>query len=180
MEKNIRKTKTMIKTTKIIAIILGLFIVFFIGFINESNEYFMPEIGLKYPSTEYIFNRPDLPDDYNSVSEKFILEKSQKDYFKNHELNKKLGIFSPIICLFILQLFLSLLFLKSINEYNLRNFIVDVFLFLLSIFVLYVALGIIQIYFKKLLFIFIGILIINLIINFAFRNVVMKSKFLLS
>lgn len=162
----------MIKSRFLILIFLGLFIIFFIGIINKSNEFYEPELCIKYPSYKIFINNSD------NYDTKILNEETKKQvlaFTRNYNLNEKLGIISPILAFSLLQLFLTFLFIKYNSKYNIRNFFVDVILFLFLLLLLFILLTVCFYYNKYFLIIIFIILLFNYVVNYKIRNFIIKT-----
>lgn len=156
--------------TKIIAILIsGLCAVFFVGLLNRSYEFYEPELCLKYPTTKFLFTKPELPDNYNIEELNPETKKELMEYNKTYELNEKIGIAGPILAHIILQLFLTFVFIKWVEKYEFRFFIIDLFLFFISSLILSIGLSVALYYSQNLIGAAI-IIVFNYLINYKLRN----------
>nr|WP_315222331.1 hypothetical protein [uncultured Flavobacterium sp.] len=175
-EKNFRKEEAMIKFKIILLIIIGLIAWLFVGIINKSQEYYEPELCLKYPTLQIKLNKPYL-------SENLEINKLNKEtrgeyisYAKNYNLIEKLVYVGAILPFIILQFFLSVLFIKFIAKYSFRVFLFDILLFIISFAFLCFFLTLGFFHYKNIVLYVLGILIFNLILNFFTRNFILIKK----
>lgn len=161
--------------SKIISLLIsGLCAVLFVGLLNKSYEFYEPELCLKYPSTQFVFTKPELPDNYSDEKLNPEMEEELAKYNETYKLNEKLGFAAPVLAHVILQLFLTFLFIKRTEKYEFRFFIIDLFLFFISSLILSIGLSIALYYSQNL----VGgaiIFVFNFLINYKLRNFIFSK-----
>lgn len=155
----------MMKLKIFIEIFLFIIILLFTGVINRGYEFSDKEFVLTYPTTKFYFTKSETPDSYNEFSE--VQKKNIKDYDNILKIENKLGFFAHLIPLILVQLFISVLFIKPVKPYKSKYYIIDFLLFggslLLLIPLMYYILNI-SVYYILLT------VILNYILNFRIRN----------
>lgn len=173
METNFRKEKTM-RTKILLIFITAICAVLFVGMINRSYEYYEPEIAMKYPTLQFVFLKPELPDNYKIEALPIDTKVQLLAFNRVIEINEAMGVFGQIIAFVLLQLFLTFLVIKWIKNYRIKYFFVDLFFYMLSLFVLALATAT-SVFSSQFVLFAILILGFNLIVNFFLRNMVFKK-----
>ncbi|MFB9076277.1 hypothetical protein ACFFLS_26065 [Flavobacterium procerum] len=155
---------------------IGLVSWLFIGIINKSEEFYEPELCLKYPTLQIKFNKPDLSEDSEISKMNKEVKSEYISYTNNYNLNEKLGYIGEIVPYIILQLFLSVFFNKFITNYSLSLFFIDFFLFIISFTFLCSFLTLGFFYYKNIILYILGVLLFNLMFNFFIRNLIVNKK----
>lgn len=121
-----------------IIFLIFLLIIFFIGIIDKGGEFINLELGVKYPTLKIFFSQQD---------ESII------------RLNEKLGIVGVIIPYILLQIFMTLIFIKA----KFKHLIWGIIIFIVLLIALFIILNIAFFYNNKILYwiIISSVLLIN-------------------
>ncbi|NIF06661.1 hypothetical protein F3J23_14520 [Chryseobacterium sp. Tr-659] len=155
----------MIKIKIFIESFLFVIILLFTGVIDKGYEFSDKEFVLTYPTTKFYFTKSETPDSRSEFSE--VQKINQQNYDRILRIENKLGSFTNVFPLILVQLFVSILFVKPIKPYKSKYYIIDFLLFggslLLLIPLMYYVLNISSYYILL-------ILLLNYILSFRIRN----------